>query len=171
MTGTLENLPIPKLLEIEELCMRRAALDTAGQRVVLTNGCFDLLHTGHIYFLQRARQLGDTLFVAINSDESVRTLKGPRRPVQSERERAYTLAALDCTTYLFIFRQSRLTNEIGMLRPDVYAKAGDYTLESLDVNERTALQKAGTEIRFLPFLNGFSSTDLIRRSTVAGGTA
>ena len=171
MTARPANLPVPKLLSLEEACARRAVLAAGGKRVVLTNGCFDLLHAGHIHFLQEARQLGDALFVAINSDESVRALKGPKRPVQSEQERAYALGALACTDVLFVFRQPRLTREISALRPDIYAKAGDYSLESLDADERTALQAAGTEIRFLSFLPGFSSTDLIRRITQAGGTA
>jgi rfaE bifunctional protein nucleotidyltransferase chain/domain len=171
MTTHLNTLPVPKLLSLEEAIARRAALAAQGKRVVLTNGCFDLLHAGHIYFLQNARQLGDALFVGINGDESVRALKGPKRPVQSERERAYALSALECTTTLFIFHQPRLTSEIQALRPDLYAKAGDYTLEKLEATERSALQARGAEIRFLPFLSGFSSTDLIRRVTAAGGIA
>lgn len=169
--SAFQDLLVPKLLSLEEAVARRSALAAAGKRVVLTNGCFDLLHAGHIYFLQQARQLGDTLFVAINSDESVRVLKGQKRPVQSEQERAYALSALGCTDSLVIFRQPRLTVEIKALRPHVYAKAGDYTLESLDATERATLQLVGAEIRFLPFLPGFSSTDLIRRIMAAGGTA
>lgn len=171
MANTLSNLPVPKLFELDALAGRRAELKEAGRRVVLTNGVFDLLHAGHIHFLQQARQLGDALFIAINSDESVRALKGPKRPVQSERERAFALSALECTTGLVIFRQPRLTAEIAALRPEVYAKAGDYTLEKLNPEERAALQAAGADIRFLPFLDGFSSTSLIRRIADAGGTA
>ncbi len=165
------DLVVPKLMTLEDACVQRAALAAAGRKVVLTNGCFDLLHAGHLYFLQEARRLGDALFVAINSDESVRVLKGPKRPVQSERERAYALAALECTSALVVFHQPRLTAEIAALRPDVYAKAGDYTLEKLERSEREALQACGAEIRFLPFLAGFSSTALICRITEAGGTA
>ena len=171
MTTSLAELKVPKLLSLEQACARRAVLATEGKRVVLTNGCFDLLHAGHIHLLQQARQLADALFVAVNSDESVRALKGPKRPVQSERERAYALGALECTDALFVFPQPRLTREISLLRPDIYAKAGDYTLESLDAAERAALQAVGAEIRFLSFLPGFSSTELIRRVAQAGGTA
>jgi rfaE bifunctional protein nucleotidyltransferase chain/domain len=166
-----ELLPVPKLHDIDSACARREEMAKAGQRVVLTNGCFDLLHTGHLYFLQQASLLGDALFVAINSDESVRALKGPNRPVQNERERAYALSALACTSVLFYFREPRLTPEIRHLLPDVYAKAGDYTLDSLDGGERLALQEAGTDIRFLPFLPGFSTTSLIARIARAGGIA
>src|SRR3954468_16576117 len=108
----LNQLPIPKLLPLERAVTERTALARAGKRVVLTNGCFDLLHAGHLYFLQQARQLGDALFVAINSDESVRVLKGPKRPVQSERERAFALSALECVTAIVIFKQPRLVPEI-----------------------------------------------------------
>lgn len=171
MTTSLNNLTVPKLMSLEAATVYRQRLTAEGKRMVLTNGCFDLLHAGHIYFLQQARQLGDALFVAVNSDESVRVLKGPKRPVQSELERAYALSALECTSALVVFRQPRLTQEIQALRPDLYAKAGDYTLESLDPSERAALQAAGAEIRFLPYLPGFSSTNLIRRIVAAGGTA
>lgn len=162
------ELRIPKLLILDEICDRRVSLAANGRKVVLTNGCFDLLHAGHIYFLQQARLLGDALFVAINSDESVRALKGPMRPIQSEKERAYALSALECTTAVFIFRQQRLTQEIKSLRPDLYAKAGDYQLETLDAAERLMLMEMGTEIRFLPFLTGMSSTDMIHRVALAG---
>lgn len=156
-------LPNPKLLTLEQLAARRRELAATGRRVVLTNGCFDLLHAGHLHFLQQARAAGDALFVLLNSDASVRALKGPHRPVQPEQERAYALAALACTDALCLFGEPRLTAEIRALRPDLYVKAGDYTLATLDPAERTALQEAGAEIRFLPFLPGFSSTDLIRR--------
>jgi rfaE bifunctional protein nucleotidyltransferase chain/domain len=162
MSG-LNQLPIPKLLSLDAAVAQRSAHAAAGKRVVLTNGCFDLLHAGHLYFLQEARRAGDALFVAINGDESVRALKGPKRPVQSELERAYALNALECVSAVFIFHQPRLVAEIQAIKPDVYAKAGDYTLETLDASERAALEAAGAEIRFLPYLQGFSSTNLIRK--------
>lgn len=162
------ELLAPKLLTLDQLVARRVAHAGRGERVVLTNGCFDLLHAGHIHFLQQARAAGDALFVLLNSDASVRALKGPARPVQSEQERAFALSALACTDALGLFREPRLTTEIRALRPDVYVKAGDYTLATLDPAERAALLEAGTDIRFLPFLPGFSSTDLIRRITAAG---
>src|SRR5690606_16208333 len=94
-----------------------------GRRLVLTNGVFDLLHTGHLHYLQQARALGDALFVALNSDASVRALKGPLRPVQSEEQRAYALAATWFVDGIVIFREPRLTAEIRALAPDVYCKA------------------------------------------------
>jgi len=140
----------------------------AGKRVVLTNGIFDLLHTGHLYYLQQARRLGDALFIALNSDASTRALKGPARPVQNEAQRAYALAALACVDAVVIFREPRLTAEIRALRPDVYCKAGDYTLDKLNPEERAALEAAGTRIEFMPFLPGFSTTNLIAKIRAAG---
>lgn len=162
---TLDN---PKLLSLAEAVTRREALRAAGRRVVLTNGVFDLLHTGHLYYLQQARALGDALFIALNSDASVRALKGPTRPVQNEEQRAYALGALACIDAVVVFREPRLTAEIRALRPDVYCKAGDYTLEKLNPEERAALEAVGAQIRFLPFLPGFSTTSLIARIKAAG---
>ena len=130
------NLDNPKLFSLEGAVARREVLRAAGKRVVLTNGVFDLLHTGHLFYLQQARALGDALFIALNADASVRALKGPSRPVQSEEQRAYALGALACVDAVFIFRTPRLDAEIRALRPDVYTKAGDYTLEKLDAGER-----------------------------------
>jgi rfaE bifunctional protein nucleotidyltransferase chain/domain len=162
------NLDNPKLFSLEGAVARREALRAAGKRVVLTNGVFDLLHTGHLFYLQQARALGDALFIALNADASVRALKGPTRPIQSEEQRAYALGALACVDGVFVFRTPRLDAEIRALRPDVYTKAGDYTLEKLDAGERTALQDVGAEIKFMPFLAGFSTTALIARIKAAG---
>lgn len=140
----------------------------AGRRVVLTNGVFDLLHTGHLYYLEKARALGDVLFIALNSDESVRQLKGPLRPVQNEEQRAYALAATWFVDGIVVFRHKRLTGEILALKPDIYSKAGDYTLEKLDPDERRALEQVGAQIDFMPYLPGFSTTNLIAKIKAAG---
>ena len=162
---TLDN---PKLLSLAGAIAWREGQRAAGRRVVLTNGVFDLLHTGPLYYLQRARMLGDTLIIMLNSDASVRALKGPARPVQSEEQRAYALAALACIDAVAIFRTPRLTAEINALEPDVYCKAGDYTLEKLNAQERAALEKVGARIEFVPFLPGFSTTNLIAKIKAAG---
>ena len=166
MSAPLDN---PKLLPLVAAVARRAQWRTAGQKVVMTNGVFDLLHTGHIYYLQRARTLGDAMIVALNSDSSVRRLKGPLRPVQTESERAYALAALTCVDAIVIFNELRLTAEIRTLRPDVYVKACDYTVATLDPGERAALEEAGASIEFMPYLSGFSTTQLIAKIKAAGG--
>lgn len=161
-------LPNAKLLTLDAAAAARERLRQAGKKVVLTNGIFDLLHTGHLYYLQKARELGGALFVALNSDASTRILKGPARPVQTEEQRAFALAALAFVDAIVIFYEPRLTAEIRALRPDVYCKAGDYTIDKLDVGERAALQEVGTQIQFLPFLAGFSTTNLIARIKAAG---
>jgi D-glycero-beta-D-manno-heptose 1-phosphate adenylyltransferase len=162
----LEN---PKLLSLEAAVAARAELRRAGGKLVLTNGVFDLLHAGHLHSLQRARALGDALFVALNGDASVRALKGPSRPVQAEAERAYALAATWFVDAVVIFTEPRLTAEIRALRPDIYCKAGDYAIDKLDPGERAALEEAGARVEFLPYLAGFSTTGLIERIQAAGG--
>ena len=163
------NLANPKLLSLEDAVAAREHLRANGKALVLPNGVFDLLHTGHLYYLRKARALGGALYVAINGDKSVRGLKGPSRPVQSEIEPAYGLAACEFIDGIVVFHTPRLDNEIVQLRPDVYSKAGDYTLETLDPTERAALEKIGARIEFMPFLEGFSTTKLIARIQAAGG--
>ncbi len=158
----------PKLMTLPQAIAWRERRRLGGERVVLTNGVFDLLHTGHLYYLNQTRQLGDALIVALNCDASVRALKGPTRPIQNEEQRAYALGALACVDAITIFHTPRLTAEIRALRPEVYCKAGDYTLEKLDASERAALQEVGADIRFMPFLPGFSTTALIARIKAAG---
>lgn len=159
----------PKLYpSLEAAVAAREKLRASGKRVVLTNGVFDLLHTGHLYYLEKARSYGDVLFIALNGDTSVRALKGPLRPVQTEEHRAYALAATWFVDGIVVFQNKRLTAEILALKPDVYCKAGDYTLEKLDPDERRALEQVGAEIRFLPFLAGFSTTSLIEKIKAAG---
>ncbi len=160
----------PKLRSLDNAVALREKLRKEGKRVVLTNGCFDLLHTGHLYYLREAARLGDALFIAVNSAVSVRALKGPTRPVQDDIERAYALAALEFVHTVFLFETPRLTQEILALRPDTYTKAGDYTLETLNPEERFALQTVGADIRFIPFLEGYSTTRLIAKITAAAHT-
>ena len=162
--------PNPKLLTLAAAVARRAELRAAGKKIVLTNGVFDLLHTGHLYYLQQARAQGDALCIALNADASVRALKGPLRPVQNETQRAYALGALACVDAVIIFNTPRLDAEIRALAPDVYCKAGDYTLEKLDPGERAALASVGARIEFMPFLPGFSTTALIAASAIARRT-
>jgi rfaE bifunctional protein nucleotidyltransferase chain/domain len=129
---------------------------------VLTNGCFDLLHRGHLTYLEQSAALGDILIVAVNSDASVRQLKGDGRPLNNELDRAYNLACLRSVDATFIFPGPRLAGEIAILKPDIYTKAGDYSLDTIDASEHAALLAAGAEIRFLPFVAGYSTTDHLR---------
>ncbi len=152
-----------KILTMAELTARAAEMRAEGRKLVLTNGCFDLLHVGHVRYLQQAAELGDRLAVAVNGDESVQALKGPGRPLNGEDDRAEVLAALACVDFVTIFPAVRATEVIEAVRPAIYAKGGDYTLESLDPEEVAALKKAGAEIKTLPLVPGKSTTRLIER--------
>src|SRR5882672_9113103 len=120
-----------KILSIDQLLVERARLRAAGERLVFTNGVFDILHVGHVRYLSEARKLGDVLVVAINSDRSVRELKGPSRPVVGEGERAEMLAAFRCVDFVVVFDDISPRNLIASLLPDVLVKGGDYTPEQI----------------------------------------
>ena len=152
-----------KVVDQNRLASIADALRKQGRKLVLTNGCFDLLHLGHVRYLQAARALGDALAVAINGDDSVRVLKGEGRPLNSESERAEIVAALQCVDYAVLFSEVRVTRLIEKVRPAIYVKGGDYTLASLHPEEHAALEKIGAEIRILPFEPGYSTSRLIER--------
>ena len=139
----------------------RQGLRAAGKRLVFTNGVFDLLHVGHVRYLTRARELGDALLVAINSDRTVRELKGPDRPVFNEAERAEILAALRCVDFVTIFDDVSPRTLIAKLLPDVLVKGGDYDLDQ--IHGREEVEAAGGRVISLPFVEGSSTTALIER--------
>ena len=147
-----------------------AEFAASGKKLVLTNGCFDLLHAGHIRYLEEARRLGDALIVAVNSDASVRELKGPDRPLNGELDRVEVLSALRCVDHVTVFTGKRVTEVIRALQPAIYAKGGDYTVETLDPGERSALEEAGTEIRLLSLVPGRSTTSLLERARKPSGS-
>lgn len=152
-----------RIVTAEELSAVRDGMDAAGRRLVFTNGCFDLLHAGHVRYLQQARHLGDALAVGLNGDRSVRELKGEGRPVNTQDDRAEVLAALGCVDYVVIFDEKRAAGLLRAVRPHVYVKGGDYTPESLDADERAALSSAGAEVRILPLVPGRSTTSMLDR--------
>ena len=160
--ATLDDLAV-NISSLEEAADFRRKAAGRGQTFVLTNGCFDLLHAGHIYCLQGAAVLGDHLWVALNTDASVRRLKGASRPAQRQLERAYAILSLRSVSGVTFFETEKLVPEIKALTPDIYAKAGDYTLETIDQDERAALEEVRADIRFLPFLEGFGTTRLLKR--------
>ena len=155
--------PAARVMDLETALQYRETLRKEGKRLVVTNGCFDLLHRGHASYLAAARECGDALLVLVNSDASVRALKGPTRPVVDEYSRAFLLASLRAVDAAVVFDDSRCDRELAVLKPDVYVKAGDYTLETLNPQERTALEAAGTEIVFMPFVAGFSTTGTLKK--------
>lgn len=147
----------------EQLRRLRDELDRSGRKLVFTNGCFDLLHPGHVRYLEQARALGDALVVAVNSDASVRALKGPSRPVNSELDRAEVLAALRSVDAVVLFEDQRATSLIKAIQPHIYAKGGDYTPDSLDPGEKAALERVGAAIHILPLVPGRSTTATLAR--------
>jgi len=152
-----------KIIEWDRLPVWRAALRAGGKKLVVTNGCFDILHLGHITYLESARKLGDALLIGVNGDEAVRGLKGPGRPVNSEADRAALLAALESVDGACIFTDVRATRFLAAAQPDIYVKGGDYTLETLDQNERRAVESAGGRIVLVPFVPGKSTTGLLEK--------
>ncbi|MEO0446808.1 MAG: phosphoribosylglycinamide formyltransferase [Verrucomicrobiota bacterium] len=149
--------------QAEEVARWREALEAEGKRLVLTNGCFDLLHVGHVRYLREARALGDGLVVCLNGDESVRKLKGPGRPVHPEADRAELLLSLEAVDRVVLFETDDITAELRTIRPHVYAKGGDYTVESLVPQERSILEELGTEIAILSEVPGKSTSLTLRR--------
>ena len=149
------------ILDREELRRVREDLRARGRRLVFTNGCFDILHVGHVRYLRQARSLGDALLVAVNSDRSVRALKGAGRPLMSEGERAELLAALAFVDFVTVFDDESPRALIADLLPDVLAKGGDYALE--EIHGREEVERAGGRVVALPFVEGASTTSIIER--------
>jgi D-glycero-beta-D-manno-heptose 1-phosphate adenylyltransferase len=152
---------IEKILTPELMLRERQRLRTAGKRLVFTNGVFDLLHVGHVRYLEEARALGDALLVAINSDRTVRELKGPARPVFDQAERAEILAALRFVDYVIVFDDISPRSLIAELLPDVLVKGGDYQLDQ--IHGREEVEAAGGKVISLPFVEGASTTTLIEK--------
>ena len=134
-------------------------LKRSGKRIVFTNGCFDILHVGHVRYLEQAKSLGDVLVVGINSDRSVRGLKGPRRPILPVEERGEILSGLGCTDYITVFEEPTPFELISLLQPDVLVKGGDWTPEQ--VVGREVVEGSGGRVVILPFVEGSSTTNII----------
>lgn len=149
------------VLTLPEAVARREALRAGGQRLVLTNGIFDLLHVGHVEYLEQARALGDALFVGVNGDDSARQLKGKGRPFVPAGERARLIAALACVDAAILFDELTADHLLLALRPDVYAKGGDYSNKPLP--ERGAAESLGATILLLPLVPDHSTTALLAR--------
>jgi rfaE bifunctional protein nucleotidyltransferase chain/domain len=153
-----------KIMSPADLARVARQFSESGRKLVFTNGCFDILHAGHVRYLRQARECGDALLVALNGDAGVRSLKGPSRPVNPQEDRAEVLAALEMVDYITVFEETRVTSLIRTIQPQVYAKGGDYTLETLDPGERQALEALHIEIRLLGLVPGRSTTEILRRS-------
>jgi rfaE bifunctional protein nucleotidyltransferase chain/domain len=158
-----------KIVTADEARAIARKIREGGRKLVFTNGCFDLLHVGHVRYLAAARALGDALLVAINGDESVHALKGEGRPLSREADRAEVIAALASVDYVVVFPEVRATALLEKIRPAIYVKGGDYTSESLHTEERRALERMGAEIRIVPFEAGHSTSRLLEKLKNPGG--
>ena len=152
-----------KLISWDGLAAWRADICARGKRLVVTNGCFDILHLGHVTYLETARNLGDLLLVGLSGDNSVQQLKGPNRPVNKEQDRALVLAALESVDGVCIFAEKTASRFLALAKPTIYVKGGDYTLETLNQEERGIVEQAGGKIVLLPFVPGKSTTSLLEK--------
>lgn len=152
-----------KILAWGQLSAWRAALRAAGRKLVVTNGCFDLLHRGHVTYLEAARAQGDALLIGVNSDASVSDLKGPHRPINCEADRAAVLAALQCVDGVCVFPERTALRLLEQVQPDVYAKGGDYTLDTINQEERRLVERLGGKVVVLPGVPGKSTTALLKK--------
>jgi D-glycero-beta-D-manno-heptose 1-phosphate adenylyltransferase len=152
-----------KIVSANELTAISDRLRAAGKKLVATNGCFDLLHVGHVRYLEAARRMGDALVVGINSDASIKALKGEDRPLNREQDRAEVVAALESVDHVTIFPEQRASHFLEKARPAIYVKGGDYSTDTLNAEERAVLEKMATEILILPFEAGYSTTALLKR--------
>lgn len=152
-----------KVVSWKQLSAWRKAVRETGRRLVVTNGCFDLLHLGHVTYLETARNHGDLLLVGVNSDTAVKSLKGPGRPVNKEDDRALVLAALESVSAVTIFPFKTATRFLSLAQPDIYVKGGDYTLETINQQERRVVEEAEGKIVLLSFVEGRSTTATLKR--------
>lgn len=136
-------------------------LHKAGKTVVITNGCFDILHVGHVRYLQKSKSFADYLIVLLNSDKSVKSIKGDDRPINNEMDRAEILVALNCVDFVVLFDEDSPAKLLDEIKPDVYTKGADYTMETLP--ERDIMIKNGTKVEFIDFVQGKSTTNIINK--------
>ena len=158
-----------KVMSLERAVRWRGELRAAGRRLVVTNGVFDLMHRGHVTYLEQAAALGDELLVLVNDDASVTALKGNGRPIVGEGDRALMLAALQCVSAVAVFKGPRATDALRAVAPDVYVKGGDYTVADLDRDEFQALQACGSQVKILKLVPGCSTTLIVERILQASG--
>lgn len=149
------------LVQREDLRALINKIHNAGKTIVTTNGCFDILHVGHVRYLEKTKTFGDYLIVLLNSDKSVKSIKGPSRPVNNEMDRAEILSALRCVDYVVLFDEDSPRNLLDEMKPDVYTKGADYTMETLP--EADIMKKNGTRVEFIDFVKGKSTTKTIEK--------
>ena len=152
-----------KVLKIDSLVNEISILKSQGKKIVSTNGCFDILHVGHVRYLQKSAALGDILVVCLNSDRSVKALKGDSRPLNNENDRAEVLAALGCVDFVVIFDEDTPVNYLAQIKPDIHTKGGDYDINTLP--EAKVITDNGGRVEFISFVEGKSTTNIINKMT------
>ena len=152
-----------KIIPWEKLPQWRAAIRASGKRLVATNGCFDLLHVGHVTYLELARHQGDALLVGVNGDDSVRQLKGIDRPINVAQDRAAVLAAMESVDGVCIFSENTAATFLSTVKPDIYVKGGDYTIDTINQEERRAIESIGGTVKIIPLVPGKSTTALLKK--------
>ena len=152
-----------KLVTSQQLPDWRAVWRKQGRKLVVTNGCFDLLHPGHVTYLENARNLGDGLLVGLNSDAAVRGLKGEGRPVNCEADRAVVLAALESVNGVCLFEEVTAARFLKRAQPDIYVKGGDYTIDTINQDERRIVEEMGGRVVIIPVVPGKSTTALLKK--------
>ena len=152
-----------KVLKIDSLVNEINILKSQGKKIVSTNGCFDILHVGHVRYLQKSAALGDILVVCLNSDRSVKALKGDSRPLNNENDRAEVLAALGCVDFVAIFDEDTPVNYLAQIKPDIHTKGGDYDINTLP--EAKVITDNGGRVEFISFVEGKSTTNIISKMT------
>ncbi|MCX5702289.1 MAG: D-glycero-beta-D-manno-heptose 1-phosphate adenylyltransferase [Candidatus Omnitrophica bacterium] len=157
-TGFFSGLKVKTLKELNTIIKN---LKSKGKKIVFTNGCFDLLHYGHLKYLEEAKAKGDILVVAINSDTSVNKIKGDKRPITSEKDRARIIAGLACVDYVVVFKEETPLNVIKILKPDILVKGRDWKADN--IVGREVVLKNGGRVSTLSFLKGYSTTNLIKK--------
>ena len=152
-----------KVLKIDSLVDEINNLKSQGKKIISTNGCFDILHVGHVRYLQKSAALGDILVVCLNSDRSVKALKGDSRPLNNENDRAEVLAALGCVDFVVIFDEDTPVNYLAQIKPDIHTKGGDYDINTLP--EAKVVMDNGGRLEFISFVEGKSTTNIINKMT------
>ena len=152
-----------KIKNLEELIKIILDLKKNGMKIIWTNGCFDILHAGHTHYLKEAKKLGDRLIVGLNSDCSVRNLKGENRPINNQEHRAEVLSSLESVDYIIIFNETSAENYLRNFKPDFFVKAGDYNLDNWNKNEKNAVEEYIGQIKFIPVENKISTTEIINK--------
>ena len=167
-SDNVDELISLKIRRMDELKSILDELRDSGKKIVWTNGVFDILHAGHVCYLLRAKSYGDILVVGLNSDESVRKIKGPDRPIVNENNRALVLSALSCVDFVTFFSDESPVSILRLLEPDVYAKGGDYTIDTIVQEERCIVEGYGGQIALIPGVDGLSTTAIIDKIASEG---